>query len=435
MNDPIKLVYNWIGPRGPMINTEVPNILSLTAVAEGARTTSRNFWTDDIWWRIFLNKEPYQLASTMAIDENDTFIYPYTLMWRIPFGHYFLYNSGLLEFSHTPGHILHHVRCSKGFFLLDLSSEAFVQDTQLRHIHSYFEFYQVPMCKIIYLTGCMNADAVYDSWCKRNGIPDDPKMRMKLISFPISQHALSQNISSPSAPEYDTERVPEKLFLTWNRRFRRHRTLLALAMEKHGLVDRSYVALTADDPEMANTHIRNTIDLFSDPLLELNSDIANRLLAKLPLILDGETDIHQMCGDFDARSRPFYQNSLVSIVTETNFDQPELTLTEKSFKPPKEKHPFIILGVPGALKAMRKLGFKTFSEFWDETYDEIEDNRIRMYRIVEVLKDIASWDNEKILDFRRRVKPILEHNYEALKFDTSVMVAKEMETVIRNTLI
>lgn len=434
MNDPIKLVYNWIGPRGPMVNTEVPNILCLTAVSEGAQTTSRNFWTDDIWWRIFLNKEPYQLASTMAIDENDTFIYPYTLMWRIPFGHYFLYNSGILEFSHTPGHILHHVRCSKGFFLLDLSSEAFVQDTQLRHIHSYFEYYQVPMCKIIYLTGCMNADTVYDSWCKRNNIPDDPKMRMKLISFPISQHSLSQNISSPSAPEYDTERVPEKLFLTWNRRFRRHRTLLALAMEKHGLIDRSYVALTADDPEMANMHIRTTIDLFSDPLLELTSDNANSLLAKLPLVLDGETDIHQMCGDFDARSRPFYQNSLVSIVTETNFDQPELTLTEKSFKPPKEKHPFIIIGVPGALKAMRKLGFQTFSEFWDESYDEIEDSRIRMFKIVQVLKDIASWDHDKILDFRRRVKPILEHNYQALKFDTSVMVAKEMATVIRTTL-
>lgn len=434
MTDPIKLVYNWIGPRGPLINTEVPNILSLTAVAEGAQTTSRNFWTDDIWWRIFLNKQPYQLASTMSIDENDTFIYPYTLMWRIPFGHYFLYNSGIMEFSHTPGHIIHHVRCSKGFFLLDLSSEAFVQDSQLRHIHSYFEFYQIPMCKIIYLTGCMNADTVYNAWCKRNNIPDDPRMRMNLISFPISQHSLSQNISSPSDPEYDTERLPEKLFLTWNRRFRRHRTLLALAMEKHGLIDRSYVALTADDPEMANMHIRTTIDLFSDPLLELTSANANSLLAKLPLVLDGETDIHQMCGDFDARSRPFYQNSLVSIVTETNFDQPELTLTEKSFKPPKEKHPFIIIGVPGALKAMRKLGFQTFSEFWDETYDEIEDNRIRMFRIVEVLKDIDSWDNDKILDFRRRVKPILDHNYKALKFDTSVLVANEMETVIRNTL-
>jgi hypothetical protein len=433
MNDAIKILYSWIGPRGPMPNTELPNILTMTAVSEGGQTTSRNFWTDDLWWRIFLNKQPYELASTMNIGDDDTFIYPFTLMWRIPFGNYFLYKSGLLEFSHTPKHIIHQVRCNKGYFLLDLSAEAFIQDSQLRNIHSYFDFYQIPMCKIIYLTGCMNADVVYNAWCKRNNIPDDPRMRLNLISFPISQHALAQNLSQSPEPAYNSEQLPDKLFLTWNRRFRRHRTLLAVAMEKHGLIDRSYVALTADDPEMANIHIRSTIDLFSDPMLQLTKNDANRLLEKLPLILDGETDIHQMCGDFNAKSRPYYQNSLVSIVTETNFDQIELTLTEKSFKPPKEKHPFIIVGVAGALKALRKMGFQTFSEFWDESYDEAEDSATRMFKIVEVLKYISTWDKDKVLDFKRRVQPIVEHNFRVLKNDTSVGVAKEIESIIRNS--
>lgn len=433
MTDNIKLVYSWIGPRGPMPNTEVPNILNFAAVTEAAETRSRNFWTDDLWWRIFLNKEPYQLASTMNIGDDDTFIYPFTLQWRVPFGNYFLYNSGLLEFSHTPGNIIHQVRCNKGYFLLDMSAEAFIQDAQLRHIHSYFDFYQIPLCKIIYLTGCMNADVVYDAWCKRNGISDDPRTRLNLVSFPISQHSLAQNLSASPEPRYNPASIPDKLFLTWNRRFRRHRTILALAMEKHGLIDRSYVALTADDPEMSNVHIRSTIDLFSDPMLQLTSDDANRLLSKLPLVLDGETDIAQMCGDFNARSRPYYQTSLVSIVTETNFDQIELTLTEKSFKPPKEKHPFIIVGVAGALKAMRKMGFQTFGEFWDESYDDVEDNYGRMFKIVETLKDISRWDNDKILDFKRRVQPIVEHNFKTLKNDTSIAVAKEIETIIRNS--
>lgn len=432
MTDPIKIVYSWIGPKGPMINTELPNIMCFAAVGEQMEPKSGNFWTDDIWWRVFHNKGTYQLASTMGIDDKDTFIYPYTLMWRIPFGYYFLYNSGLLEFSHTPNHIIHQIRCNKGYALLDLSSEAFVQDSQLRQVHSYFEFNKIPMCKVIYLTGCMNAQDVYDKWCKRNGISEDPRCRMNLIGFPVSQHSLSQNLWQAPEPEYDTERVPEKLFLTWNRRFRRHRTVLAVAMEKHGLVDRSYVALSDEDPEMASIHFRSTIDLFSDPLLGLTNEDATRLLSKLPLVLDGETEIREMCADFQAKNRHYYQNSLVSVITETNFDQNELTLTEKSFKPTKEKHPFIIIGVPGALKAMRKMGFQTFGEFWDESYDETEDSRIRMFKIIEVLKDISTWTPEKVLDFRRRVKPILDHNYNALKSDTSLMVANEMEQVVRN---
>ena len=68
------------------------------------------------------------------------------------------------------------------------------------------------------------------------------------------------------------------------------------------------------------------------------------LYLNLPLVLDGETNVNQMCQDFDNAARNYYQNSLVSIVTETNFDSPELTLTEKSFKPAKEKHPFMIMG-------------------------------------------------------------------------------------------
>jgi hypothetical protein len=44
-----------------MINTELPNVLSFAAVTEGAQATSRNFWADDIWWRIFHEKGDYEL--------------------------------------------------------------------------------------------------------------------------------------------------------------------------------------------------------------------------------------------------------------------------------------------------------------------------------------------------------------------------------------
>jgi hypothetical protein len=240
MPEKIKVVYSWIGPRGPMMNTELPNILSMAAVATGATTSSHNFWADNIWHVVFNNtEEDYQLSSTMMIDDRDVYIYPFTLTWRIPFESYFLPKSGIMEFAHCPQHIIHHVRNSKGFFLLDMSAEAYVKDQQLDLMHSYFRYHNgIPMNKIIYLTGCMNAQELYDDYCNRRGI--DVHDRMILLSFPISQDALAIHLcSNPPVPEYDVNKVPEKLFLTWNRRYRPHRTMLALGLEKLNLIDRS----------------------------------------------------------------------------------------------------------------------------------------------------------------------------------------------------
>ncbi len=431
MSDNIKIAYSWIGPKGPIINTELPNILSFAAVAEGTTTTSHRFWADDIWWRVFHENGPYELSSVWGLDERHTFIYPYTLTWRVPFDNYFYPTSGVIEFSHTPGHILHHVRASKGYFLIDLSAEAFIQDNHLESIHRYFENNHIPMCKIIYLTGCMNADTVYNDWCNRKGIPNTDRERMLLVSFPISQHSISTNLWQMTEPVYNTESVPQKLFLCWNRRFRNHRTALVLSLEKLGLVDRSYISMGRVDPENSSFEFSHTVSNHLISRLRIEQEYAESFMRKLPLVIDGETLIAQMCQDFNAAARDFYSNSLLSIVTETNFEQKELTLTEKSFKPSKEKHPFIILGVPGALKAMRELGFKTFSEFWDESYDETENHGERLIKIVELCQYIGSWDNDKILDFKRRVKPILDHNYQTLNTNTARVAASKIADKIK----
>ena len=432
MSDNIKIAYSWIGPKGPIINTELPNILSFTAVAEGATSTSHRFWADDIWWRVFHENGPFELSSVWGLDHTHTFIYPYTLTWRVPFENYFYPTSGIIEFSHTPGHILHHVRASKGYFLIDLSAEAFIRDDHLEAMHRYFsDANGIPMGKIIYLTGCMNADVVYNDWCQRKQIPNTIRDRMKLVSFPISQHSLSTNLWQMTEPEYNTESVPEKLFLCWNRRFRNHRTTLALALEKANLIDRSYYSMGRVDPENSSFDFSHTIDNHMVSFQGIEKEYAMSFMDKLPLVIDGETRINQMCQDFDAAARNFYSNSLVSIVTETNFDHKELTLTEKSFKPSKEKHPFIIVGVPGALKAMREFGFKTFSEFWDESYDETTDHMERLSKIINICKEIGSWDHDKILDFKRRVKPILDHNFQMLKANTARVAAEKIAEGIR----
>jgi hypothetical protein len=273
----------------------------------------------------------------------------------------------------------------------------------------------------------MNPDDVY-----YNIVPLDAE-KINLITFPVSQASLASHLTSvppPEEPDYPVDFIPEKKFLMWNRRYRRHRYALALMMEQLGLTEKNYISMPLVSDENSEKFL-DKIDFEFLRHIGIGADTVATFVAKLPLVLDGETDIQKMCSDFDNATRPFYQNSLVSIITETNFDDNELTLTEKSFKPMKEKHPFIIVGVPNALKSLKSLGYKTFSDFWSEDYDSIADHWDRAKEIMRVCNEIAQWDDNKIRDFRVKVKDILDYNYNNLKVDGAHFAYQEVLKIIR----
>lgn len=427
MSDKIRIAYNWIGPRGPIPNTEVPNILNIASVAQSASTNSTRFWSDSIWHLLFCNNHGYDLSSTNFLSQHDKFIYPMALTWRLNFTTYFYQTSGILEYSDTSEQTLHLIRHGSGFILIEDSAEAHIERNQLEQMHSYFSINNIPINKVIYLTGCMNAQQIYDQWCLER-LYHKPEDKMNIFSFPVSQDSLAIyfTVHNPQIPEYDTERAPEKLFLSWNRRFRPHRVAIGFGLDKLKLIDRSYISMGLTDPENINMHITHSYNDYLLKYMQITTEDKNNFVNKLPLVLDGETNINQMCQDFNDATRPYYQNSLVSIVSETNFDAPEVTLTEKSFKPIKEKHPFITVGAPGTLRALKEMGFQTFNTFWDEGYDDVVDSSERMKKILDICQHISTWNTHQIIDFRRRVKPILDHNYETLKTRYSVVVATKI---------
>jgi hypothetical protein len=436
MTDKIKLVYSWIGPRGPLWNTELPSLLGFAESSEQCAVNSHFWWSDDNWPALFKHAdEAYEVDSAFNIDIEDErhFIYPFTLSWRIPFETYFMARNGILEFSHMPPHLTRLVGQKNGYILINHSVEAFMSHGCLSALHSYFGMtYGLPLHKIIYVTGCINSDEIYERYCNDNNIPDNKENRLTIVSYPSSQTIFRPNLGGPD-PVYDTETIPEKLFLSWNSRYRPHRIVLALILESLNLIDRSYISFSEVDIERQTTRFdqaipQHQIQNWTD---DITQETINSLVARLPLIIDNENNINQMCEDRGNVSRPFYQNSLVSLITETNFDANEVTLTEKSYKPIKEKHPFITVGVNGALKGLQRAGFRTFSEFWDESYDTIANPGERMKAIKRVIEDISTWDNDKILDFKRRVKPILDYNLEVLKNSSPRTTVLEINNIIR----
>ena len=90
-----------------------------------------------------------------------------------------------------------------------------------------------------------------------------------------------------------------------------------------------------------------------------------------------------------------YVNSYCSIILETHFDADGsggAFLTEKTFRAIKHGHPFVIVGCPGSLAVLRKLGYRTFDHAIDNSYDTVIDNTQRWVRCREAISKIQQQD-------------------------------------------
>lgn len=140
--------------------------------------------------------------------------------------------------------------------------------------------------------------------------------------------------------------------------------------------------------------------------------IARYLSAKnnLPMILDH----HHINGSFSARfghqEYKLWQRSFLAIVNETVFYPEKLHLTEKVFKPIVCGRPFVLAAAPGNLQYLRSYGFKTFSDWIDESYDQETNNDTRLDMIANEVAKLCGKSFGQILKIHQEMRPILEHN-------------------------
>tara|TARA_B100000963_G_scaffold174447_2_gene151765 strand:- start:3906 stop:5489 length:1584 start_codon:yes stop_codon:yes gene_type:complete len=80
-------------------------------------------------------------------------------------------------------------------------------------------------------------------------------------------------------------------------------------------------------------------------------------------------------------------------------------ITEKTFKPIMYGHPFLLVTHPGTLRHLRSIGFETFPEWIDESYDEIE---IDAERFKAIKREVIKLANATL--HIEEIKDKLEHN-------------------------
>ena len=91
----------------------------------------------------------------------------------------------------------------------------------------------------------------------------------------------------------------------------------------------------------------------------------------------------------------FFADSYVNVILETHLDTDQSLgafLTEKTFKPIKNSQPFVIIGAPGSVAQLKKLGYRTFDHVIDHSYDSVVNNTQRWDTACKEVERLATTD-------------------------------------------
>jgi hypothetical protein len=119
----------------------------------------------------------------------------------------------------------------------------------------------------------------------------------------------------------------------------------------------------------------------------------------------------------------WYDNTYFSIVAETLVDAPEIFVTEKTFKPMAFYHPFVVMAQAGHLKYLRDMGFETFDNLFDESYDNINNLTERLTALVTTVK------NFNPVPYDQLTLQKLEHNHNRF-YDQSLTDSRVINEII-----
>ena len=108
-------------------------------------------------------------------------------------------------------------------------------------------------------------------------------------------------------------------------------------------------------------------------------------------------------------------------------------ICEKTLKGLASPQPFILFANNGVLKYLRSIGFETFNEMFDESYDDEKDALKRFNLVLDEIERLSKMNIDEIHQKFVNTLPKIKHNHELLlSFDREELllgVLKEISNV------
>ena len=336
------------------------------------------------------------------------------------------------------------IREGNGYIIINYIHEGHIHHQNYKDLHNELFRYKIPANKVFFVSSNVNGKKQYETFCNKMSVLTKEKMHILEVnhmlesSVDIYHYVIDNNYNKDldkllpykqsfvNKQDLDDMRdtIREKYFLSYNRVIREYRLALVAMIYKMGLQDKGIISLGAKEVDTAfggvwPTHIGDFIK--DKQQNEVVSNALKKIKPLYPIDADGDIDANWIYKDDEkwggvvgqwSNFSHQYKRIYFNVVTESCYYEDCIYMSEKVFKPISNLVPFIIVSNPFFLAKLREIGFKTFSPWIDESYDEEVDNDKRFFMILDEIKRLCSMSKEEIHKWYYEMEDILLYNQE-----------------------
>ena len=256
------------------------------------------------------------------------------------------------------------------------------------YIEKWINKQNIPGKNVYYISGnLIGSKVAKKKGCTFNVIP------VCLFDSWMPLHELPITIEVPFNPVDD-----KFLYLSYARNPRHQRVLLGAKLIEKNLLDKGRLSLGKW------TYSKGIDDHIWPDGINYLEQISEKTPIEIDRILDYNLATDLTLGD--------YESTFLSIINETLSNNGTLFLSEKIFKPILVGHPFLVIGNVGTLSYLKKLGYKTFDKWFDESYDQEPDFIKRVDMVVKEVEKFRFTGINRLREIRSEMQEVLKHNTE-----------------------
>jgi len=267
----------------------------------------------------------------------------------------------------------------------------------INYINLLISKYNINEKKIFFIFGDINVKQTLKLTPVKLNIPDNNVLGINGFEWVACQDLRKLNFR----PSLGNALNRNKKFLCKNGVARPQRIYLAGAFYNKELLDKFYFSWLNHTKWEYDDHTLYAFSKYNNG--KINKEFMNSFLEFIkdePYILDITSKEATDRKNQIYNNTKLYNDSYASLVTETvvdSYNKGVLFVSEKTYQPIYNLHPFINVGGPGILKFLKSNGYATFPELFDESYDEIKDCSTRIHKIITEVEKFCNIDN-RILD-------------------------------------
>ena len=404
----------------------------------------------NVHWDIF-DKTTIDKLETKFHTEQDVFLYPVEAFANIDhiLGTENSYNKKCFV-EYMSKQSLSYLKDpeNKFYCIVNFCNEGTLTGHVFDYLYNICERYHIPYYKLIFVIASADLEELHNEYCESKNIPKHERISVKYWTWSIREkvdeavkiiedgsgtrrvNLLTEEKSTivmPQDLEDTKDKIRNKTFLMFNRRMRDHRVLF-ITLFGIDFINKNYISY-----DFEHCHDETSIHFFEERVseeywehgLENMKDVIQN---KPKSVIDFE-EVFNTVG-FGCEDKRPYLDSYIHLTSETNFYEPGVYFSEKTWKPIINLQPFIMMNYYNSLKYLKDLGLKTFAPFIDESYDTIRDGRKRATAIYNEIKRLDSLPKEELHEWYNSIKPILLHNREVMfKYTGDYMLKKELNYI------